>query len=120
MTTKKLHTLTDEEAADVNAEPDFAAQQRFVESLKSMSAKPMSTNIEETKKELIDWMNYGIPKGKTIPVFEDLLQAYATARDEEVLWEMVRLGSENIENNGAIEFHDALLKVTTFMTNRNT
>lgn len=39
------------------------------------------TEMEKLKKEIIGWMNYGIPRGKTIPIFEDLVENLLTSRD---------------------------------------
>jgi len=36
------------------------------------------TDEEKLRKEILGWMNYGIPRGKTIPIFEDLLDRYVS------------------------------------------
>jgi len=43
----------------------------------------MSKNArEEQGKEILMWMHAGIRRGKTIPVFENMLEQYATAQRE--------------------------------------
>jgi len=44
------------------------------------------------KKEILSWMNEGLPSGKTIPIFEDILDKFEALVIEEVIKE--------IENNG--------------------
>ena len=45
--------------------------------------------MDKLKKEIIGWMNYGIPRGKTIPIFEDLLDSLISLalsqRNKEIL-----------------------------------
>jgi hypothetical protein len=36
------------------------------------------TKIPSVEQEILKWMNAYIPTGKTIPVFEDMLEQYAT------------------------------------------
>jgi hypothetical protein len=40
------------------------------------------TKIPSVEQEILKWMNAYIPTGKTIPVFEDMLEQYATEQRE--------------------------------------
>ena len=44
----------------------------------------------EMRNEILKWMNYGIPRGKTIPVFEEMLDKY------EELIKTINIGSSEI------------------------
>jgi len=49
-----------------------------------MTNKKQNNDIEAKKQEIIGWMNYGIPRGKTIPVFEYLLDELLTAHGQKM------------------------------------
>ena len=61
------------------------------------------TKIPSVEKEILKWMNAYIPTGKTIPVFEDMLEQYATeqreagAREERDKW--VKAVGEKIDKS---------------------
>ena len=40
------------------------------------------------KKEILSWMNEGLPSGKTIPIFEDILDKFEALVIEEVMKEI--------------------------------
>jgi len=40
------------------------------------------------KKEILSWMNEGLPSGKTIPIFEDILDKFEALVIEEVIKEI--------------------------------
>ena len=46
------------------------------------------TKIPSVKQEILKWMNAYVPEGKTVPVFEDLLEQYATAERTDLLTEL--------------------------------
>jgi len=46
------------------------------------------TKIPSVEQEILKWMNAYIPEGKTIPVFEDLLEQYATEQRTALLTEL--------------------------------
>lgn len=48
----------------------------------SCHQSPQPADLEK-RKEIIGWMNYGIPRGKTIPNFEDLLDSFIRTQREE-------------------------------------
>jgi len=46
------------------------------------------TKIPSVEKEILKWMNAYIPEGKTVPVFEDMLEQYATTQRTALLTEL--------------------------------
>ena len=46
------------------------------------------TNIPSVEQEILKWMNAYIPEGKTVPVFEDMLEQYATELRTALLTEL--------------------------------
>lgn len=44
--------------------------------------------IDKLKKEIIEWMNYGIPRGKTVPNFEGMVDEFARQVEEETKGEI--------------------------------
>ena len=46
------------------------------------------TNIPSVEQEILKWMNAYIPEGKTVPVFEDMLEQYATTQRTALLTEL--------------------------------
>ena len=46
------------------------------------------TKIPSIEQEILKWMNAYIPEGKTVPVFEDMLEQYATTERTALLTEL--------------------------------
>ena len=46
------------------------------------------TKIPSVEQEILKWMNAYIPEGKTVPVFEDMLEQYATTQRTALLTEL--------------------------------
>jgi len=57
------------------------------------------TKIPSVEQEILRWMNAYIPEGKTVPVFEDMLEQYATTEREagarEVLLSIQKIVAES-------------------------
>jgi len=55
------------------------------------------TKIPSVEKEILKWMNAYIPEGKTIPVFEDMLEQYATTQRTALLTELKEWADSRIK-----------------------
>ena len=53
------------------------------------------TKIPSVEKEILKWMNAYIPEGKTVPVFEDMLEQYATTQRTALLTELREWSDKN-------------------------
>jgi len=62
-----------------------------------MTNKNQNNDIEAKKQEIIGWMNYGIPRGKTIPVFEYLLDELLTIHGQKMYEKGRRDAMERLE-----------------------
>ena len=55
---------------------------------RAKEAQTPMTKIPSVEKEILKWMNAYIPEGKTVPVFEDMLEQYATTERTALLTEL--------------------------------
>ncbi len=79
---------------------------------KDLTPPKENTSWEEKKKEIIGWMNYGIPRGKTIPNFEDLLDALLQNRDREIVEKFETALQYNVDHKTFKRILNALQALT--------
>jgi len=62
--------------------------------------------IEEQERRIIGWMNHSIPRGKTIPIFEDLLETYRLTAYRQGATETIQSVRERAEDALPIKQHE--------------
>lgn len=58
------------------------------------------TNIKQKEKQILGWMNKYIPRGKTLPIFEDILADYKQLIRNEVIDECIEVVKDSWTHEG--------------------